>query len=441
MRAAFYTFGCKLNQSESEALASSFRNQGFLIAPADQTADIIIINTCTVTSKSEQKARRIIRKYLLEQPEAVILVTGCYAQLRGDELQNLSEKLIILPHEQKDLLLDLPAVLSGKTGVGQVRKELARLRRKITVSAAGQESSKFRFKAAEYLFHTRPFLKIQDGCDNTCAYCTVPLARGRSVSQDREALVDQVMQLEAAGYREIVLTGVNISLYNSAGSDLADLLAHIIDASEKVRIRLSSLEPDGVSEKLCRVVSSPRICSHFHLPVQSGSKHILQSMKRRYRPEQVSKAAAMLKSVKGDPFIAGDVIVGFPGESDADFEATCSLIENSGFSRLHVFQFSSRPGTAAEGLNDKIPQRIAKERSRALMKLSDDLYRDYISRWNGKTGEALVEGDLYGITDNYLRVILRSDSEEKLKPGVLCRGRLSTAPGNQCILTVSQVLS
>ena len=438
MTVAFHTFGCKLNQSESEALASAFRNQGFLIVPADQPADIIIVNTCTVTSKSEQKARRMIRHYLSQKPAARIIVTGCYAQLRSGDIGAISGDLIVLPHTRKDLLLDLPLLLRSTDDIEQIDSIIEGLSPSPSGREGDSEQRQFRFEAGEYTFHTRPFLKIQDGCSNSCAYCTVPLARGRSVSQSRDTLLRQVERLEAKGYREIVLTGVNISLYNDKGTDLAKLLSALLDASSRMRIRLSSLEPDGITDELLPVLASPRICPHFHLPVQSGSDKILHAMNRRYPAKRVMQAVEQLRKVKDDPFIAGDVIVGFPAEGEDEFNATHSLIEESDFTRLHVFQFSSRPGTAAAEMKQKIPERTAKERSRLLTALSTRLYTSYLKRWDTRTEEALAEKGSQGLTGNYLRVDIVSRSGAPIVPGEVYSGTLSVHNGKDCRLTAER---
>ncbi|MEW5814735.1 MAG: tRNA (N(6)-L-threonylcarbamoyladenosine(37)-C(2))-methylthiotransferase MtaB [Spirochaetota bacterium] len=429
MKIAFYTLGCKLNQYESEALASSFRSQGFLIVPPGRAADIYIINTCTVTSKSDQKARRLIRKLSKEHPDASLIITGCYAELNPESILELGGNISIVPQSQKDLLLDFPVIfkklLSGNDLPGQSRKVIGNLLKSHNEAAA----NRFRFEVSRFTFHSRAALKIQDGCDNLCSYCRVPLARGRSVSLFKREILNRVGRLEQEGYREIVLTGVNISSYFDAGTSLSDLLKLIVTETERVRFRLSSLEPDGITAGLLDVLSEKRICPHFHIPVQSGSDAILTRMHREYTAAQLREIVTRLKTVKAEPFLAADIIVGFPGESDKDFTATLRLVEELEFTKLHVFPYSPRPGTQAARLKDDIPSRVKKERSRVLREISDTMLLEYCKQNRGKTREAVLEGRTghdgttawVGRTENYLPLIITGLPAESPHSGLLLR--------------------
>ncbi|MFP4562215.1 MAG: tRNA (N(6)-L-threonylcarbamoyladenosine(37)-C(2))-methylthiotransferase MtaB [Spirochaetia bacterium] len=429
MRVAFFTLGCKLNQSESEALASSLASRGFFLVEWTEKADLYVVNTCTVTSKSEQKARRIIRKLSRDRPDTAVLVTGCYAQLDPGALDEIGENVVVLAHEDKDTILDLPgsmdpdAIISG-VSPAELRALLAGLRER---REAGQGT--FRYAIDDYTYHSRPFLKIQDGCDNRCAYCRVPLARGGSISLDAATAVERLRKYEAKGCREVVLTGVNISAYHdlSAGIRLPGLIHGLIESTESVRIRLSSIEPDAVDESLARAVADPRVCPHFHLPVQSGSTRVLRLMARKYAADKVREAVELLRGIKEDPFIAGDFIVGFPGETEEDFELSRGLIREIGFSRLHVFPFSPRPGTAAYTARPKVPERISGIRSEELRKLSDELLRDYMDRWIGRRTEMILEEEVEtdtdgsavwrGTTMNYLQLSVAVPPGENLRKG------------------------
>ena len=400
MRAAFTTFGCKLNQFETEALAAAFAAQGFLIVPAGEEAEVYVVNTCTVTSRGEQKARRLIRVLARRHPGSVLLVTGCYAQLGGEELAGLAPNVRVVPQERKDGLLDwprqwveaaaadagaaaaaVPTTADGTstcspsactrtcspTASGAELRALAPSSVPVPAGAAGAlQGDPFRFQVGRYRFHSRAFLKVQDGCDCRCAYCRVPLARGPAVSLEEGEVLRRVRDLEQAGYREVVLTGVNLSAWHSDGRGLAALLGAILAATNALRVRLSSLEPETVDEPLADAVRDPRVCAHFHLPIQSGSAAVLARMRRRYGPQRVREAVRILRAARGEPFLAADVLVGFPGESGEDFTQTVRLIEELELAQLHVFPFSPRPGTAAFGLGSRVPERVRDGRAAAL---------------------------------------------------------------------------
>jgi threonylcarbamoyladenosine tRNA methylthiotransferase MtaB len=431
MRASFHTFGCKLNQFETEALASAFRSRGFsLVEPAGE-AEVYLINTCTVTGKSEQKARRFIRRLARERPAALLVVTGCYAQLDPGALGSLAPNVVVVSQADKSLLLDLPGRLEeeGVRGAGAILRNLS-----ARPARNGPARQPFDFQVERYSFHSRAFLKVQDGCDHRCAYCRVPLARGGSVSLDPDTAVQRIRLLEAAGYREVVLTGVNLSAWRHGDGGLARLLERLLAATAGVRLRLSSLEPETVKPALVEALRQPRICAHFHLPVQSGSDRLLKSMRRRYRAEQVRRAAALLRAARADPFLAADLIVGFPGETEADFRESVALAESLGFAKLHVFPFSPRPGTAAVRLGARVPERVRDERVRVLTELSGRLARAYRGAWIGREVEVVLEerrgegSPWRGFSGNYLPCAVRGVPEgpgpSGLSPGRLVRARI-----------------
>lgn len=437
MRVAFYTLGCKLNQSESEALASSFKNRGFFIGRHDETADIFIVNTCTVTSKAEQKARRVIRQLARKNEESIIVVTGCYAQLDAEVLTGLAPNVVVMGHDRKYQLLDLAACLEQQDSCSAEASTLA-LREGVETclrqfgAQTAEDSGIFRFAADTYSFHSRAFLKIQDGCNHQCAYCRVRLARGASVSLESDQVLARVKELEAHGYREIVLTGVNITEYRDPRDrrfQLPELINLLTSTHGEYRIRLSSLEPEMINEKLLAAVSHPRVCPHFHIPVQSGSDRILKAVHRPYTAAKLRHVVAELRRVKGDPFLAADVIVGLPGESEEDFEATRSLIEEEGFDALHVFPFSPRPGTELYNAPHHVPERIAGERASILRDMAVRYHLRYASNWIGGQVEVLpeeiheIEGRRYwtGLSENYLRIYI---PEEEFSAGEKVQGHL-----------------
>ncbi|MBI9100360.1 MAG: tRNA (N(6)-L-threonylcarbamoyladenosine(37)-C(2))-methylthiotransferase MtaB, partial [Spirochaetaceae bacterium] len=371
MRAAFYTLGCKLNQVETEALISSFKEQGVSIVSSENDADIYVVNTCTVTSKSEQKARRMIRRFSRDRNSSLVIATGCYVQLEEEEVVSLGDNVVTVSLDDKDTILDLAAYIgSYDFAMSELKSRTVHwLQEHLGVSKEGA-GDRFRYSPADFNFHSRAFLKIQDGCDNACAYCRVTIARGGSVSLDASEIIDRLNQLSAKGYREVVLTGVNIDSYRSGGTDLAGLLKMILEETRGFRIRLSSLEPDTLTEEMCSVLAAKRICPHFHLSVQSGSDTILRSMKRRYNSETIRKAVQQLRTVKDDPFIAADIIAGFPGETEEDLDKSMNIITELNFARAHVFPFSPRPGTQAYEMIPKVPERETVKRAQKLRKAS-----------------------------------------------------------------------
>lgn len=437
MKAAFYTFGCKLNQLETEALASSFRSRGFSIVKVNQQADFYIINTCTVTSKSEQKARRLIRSLARNHPRARLIVTGCYAQMNESGLAELADNLVVVPQNRKDTLLDLPGLLLRQAGGAVDLKELPGVSLPpFGDSACGHPV--FRFQVEQFSFHSRAFLKIQDGCDYGCAYCRIPLARGGSVSLNPEEALSRAVKLEKQGYREVVFTGVNITSYNSGGWTLPELITGFLKATSSMRLRLSSLEPEMINEQLVETLSDRRVCPHFHIPLQSGSDRVLMLMGRRYKAKRVSRAVDLLREVKPEAFLAADVLIGFPGESEDDFQATRELVEELGFSKLHVFPFSPRPGTAAEKMKEHTPERIRDQRVKELISLSKELLERYKQRFVGRRVEAILERSSVaavttedrakkwrGLTGNYLKVEIEGIPQNYASAGRLVAAEIT----------------
>lgn len=416
---SFHTLGCKLNQLETESIAQNFAAEGFSVVPWGSAADIYVLNTCTVTSMAEQKARREIRKVLRDRPHACVLATGCYAQLDPEALRTTADladrsRVIVVSGDLKSALLDLPAVVADASCASAELPELLRSWARDRGGGAGAQAGAvdpFRFDANDFSFHSRAFLKIQDGCDNVCAFCRVRLARGRGVSLSAGEILRRLLELESRGYAEAVLTGVNVSRYKDAdGVDFPSLIEFLLRGSSRIALRISSTEPDGVNERFAAAVADPRVRPHFHLSVQSGSDAILRSMRRRYASAQVDRAAALLRSAKGDPFLACDIIAGFPGETEADFGATVDLCRRIGFAWIHAFPFSPRPGTEAAGLPGRVPEREAVRRVDDLMELSRSGRTQFAERQIGSTVSAVVETSRSGaesitaLSENYLRL-------------------------------------
>ncbi|MDR1178382.1 MAG: tRNA (N(6)-L-threonylcarbamoyladenosine(37)-C(2))-methylthiotransferase MtaB [Spirochaetaceae bacterium] len=422
LKLAFITLGCKLNQLESESLASSFVAPGFALALSGEAPDLIIINTCTVTSKADQKARRILRKAARDYPLAAIVVSGCYAELEREKLASLADGVCVLPGSRKYALLELPACIE-KAGQpqGPALKALIRdwAENALTDSGFPVEDEVFRFNPGAFPFHSRAFLKIQDGCNRRCAYCRVPLARGKSRSLAAGEVLARLGALEEKGYAEAVLTGVNINQYRDGDRGLPELLSCLVAGTGRIALRLSSTAVDGVSGAFIEAVGAERIRPHFHLSVQSGSDPILAAMGRPYRAADIVRAVESLRAVKDDPFIAADIISGFPGEREEHFAETYELCAALDFAWIHAFPFSPRPGTAAYTMKGRVPERDAADRVKALTLLAGKGRESYIRRWTGKTVTAVAEKNspaglntVAGITDNYLRVVAVSAGVE-----------------------------
>jgi threonylcarbamoyladenosine tRNA methylthiotransferase MtaB len=437
MKAGFYTLGCKLNQSETEALADAFRRAGHTAVGFDEAADLYILNTCTVTSKSEQKARRVLRK-ILSGFHAPVILTGCYAGVEKNRLAaEFGPGVFVAGMREKPFLSDLAAFLAGRAADTSCAGAVADFFSGIPEGAGGGE---FRLAAARYSFHTRAFLKIQDGCDNRCSYCRVCIARGPSVSLDAEEILRRFRGLEAEGYREIVLTGVNLMAYKSNETGLEGLLEKILAGEERgrARVRISSLEPEGVTESLARVLCHPRICPHFHLPLQSGSDSVLRAMGRRYTRAAALEAVRLLRAAKPGAFIAADIITGFPGETDEDHRLTENLVREMDLAALHVFPFSRRPGTAAWNMGGRVPERVARGRAASLRRLCEESLSRYAAAQTGRGLEVIIEkasaeGAWEGLSENYMTVRGTESIHERRPaavPGDLLRVKIQAAGKN-----------
>jgi threonylcarbamoyladenosine tRNA methylthiotransferase MtaB len=399
MRVCVYTLGCRLNQGESEAVADAFSKNGHTIVSDDEKADFYVVNTCTVTSKAEQKCRRMIRKFASSAPVAV---TGCYAQLNSDEISALSPNVVVFALDRKASLLGLPSYLAEKEEEGVDLLSALRLYH-------GKGDNPFAFDANSFSYHSRAYLKIEDGCDNACAYCRVHVARGRAVDLAPDVIVSRALCLEKEGFHEIMLTGVNLTMYDHRGEGLGALVENLLSAlGPDMRIRLSSMESDHVDDRLIATFSDKRMQPHFHLPIQSASRKVLQRVTRYDDMDHVVSVVRRLREVKDDPFIAADVITGLPGEGEAEFQETYDFFQREHFSMMHVFPFSPRPDTPLFRATDRVPESVRDERAERLRLLAGQLYKEYKDRQAGRGGEVILEqrksGAWYGTTGNYLPV-------------------------------------
>ena len=419
---AILNHGCKLNQYEGESIESSLEKSGFRIVELkhDVHPDVVIVNTCTVTNRSDRKSRNTILRALRNLGEdGLLIVTGCYAQTDGDELKKIDGVGFVIGSEDKAAIPDLIAAhFSGDA------------------SPARSSKGPFDYPVPVSPHRSRVFVKVQDGCDMHCAYCKVPLARGRSVSRDPDAVIGALNSVCEKGYREVVLTGVNIGSYDYNGWKLHRLLSQILEkTSDSLRVRLSSIEPDGFADTLFEVITHHRIMPHFHIPLQSGSDSILKRMNRRCGTGEYMDIVRHIRHVKPDCHIATDVIVGFPGEGDEDYDMTRRVVEEIGFASLHVFRYSPRRGTAAALLGDELTPAQKRERSRKLISVGEGLNYSFRKGYEGSVRDAVFEqkgGAFIGITDNYIRVLVEEsfgDLSRKLLPVRIIKADMDKTTG------------
>ncbi len=431
----FETLGCRLNQDETEGAAYSFSQAGYSVdldsinARSEENPHVIlsVINTCTVTGKAEQKARRLMRLLLEKFPNAPLIVTGCYAELDSNAIKSIGpDRIVVLPGRRKS---DLGRIASR----GLRRFDVPLLEQIILEGAsaapakAGSAVNPFTLFAPVFERHSRSSIKIQDGCNNSCAFCRIHFARGTSVSLAPETVLDRVQTLCANGSSEIVLTGVNLSQYSAPFTDgtqctFAGLLRLLLENTRRVKFRISSFYPQSVTEELCQVIAHERIQPFFHLSIQSGSDTILSAMNRPYKRDAVLRAVSMIKKYKKGCFISCDIIAGFPGETEGDFQQTVDLCSDCGFSWIHAFPFSPRPGTAAEKMKPQIPERIKDQRVKVLTQIAQKGKIEFISSCMGSTFDAVVENSraflkglsdstvYHAVTDNFIHVEFRSSS-------------------------------
>lgn len=408
-RVSFCTLGCKLNFAETSTLERDFLAHHYEVVPFGEPSDVTVINTCTVTAEAERQCRQIIRRAIRQNPKAFIIVTGCYAQLRPEAIARIEGVDVVLGAREKFHLFELIESFQKKEQT------------QVAVSCI-DELQEFgpAFSSTE---RTRAFLKIQDGCDYVCSFCTIPQARGRSRSQPIEATVAQAYQLAELGFKEIVLTGVNIGLYGQEfGKTLLDLLRALDRVDGIERYRISSIEPNLLTDELIAFVAESRaFMPHFHLPLQSGDNFVLGKMRRRYRRELYAERVARIQELLPESAIGVDVIVGFPAETPERFENTYRFLNELACAYLHVFTYSERPGTAAVEQLDRvggqpIPKPERSRRNRMLQALSHKKRHAFYQAHQGQVRPVLWEsaekhGLMYGYTDNYIRVHRRFDPE------------------------------
>jgi len=412
---AFYTLGCKLNYSETSAIGRTFEDRGYAEVKFEEGANIYVINTCSVTEFADKKCRQIVRRALRLSPEAFVVVIGCYAQLKPKEIAEIPGVDLVLGAAEKFRILDFIDDLSKSPDKGMVRAG--------DVKEANQFVNAFSFGD-----RTRSFLKVQDGCNYKCTFCTIPLARGKSRSDTVENVISNAKKIGEAGTKEIVLTGVNLGDFGNGTEVIEgvrpkkeamfiDLIKELDKVEEIERFRISSIEPNLCTDEVIEfVANSERFVPHFHMPLQSGNDKQLRMMSRRYKRELYMQRVEKIKSLMPHACIGVDVIVGFPGETDEDFLETIDFIESLDISYLHVFTFSERANTPASEMEDAVPMEKRKKRNEMLRNLSAkkkaNFYKQYLGRYRDVLFEAhRDETKMTGFTDNYVKVEMSFQAE------------------------------
>ncbi len=434
------TLGCKVNQYESEAIAQSLKAAGWVQADREEPAGLCIVNTCTVTHKAAMQSRQAIRQIIRANPDARIMVTGCYAQTEPDVIGKIQGIHDIVGHSDKhripEMVLDSIAENRKSPSPAVTCHDISheRVFRQLPVTAFGSR--------------TRPFLKIQDGCDAFCTYCIVPHARGRSRSMPPETVLEHITQLKAAGYHEVVLTGIHVGCYGldfSPQSSLYSLLRRIHDSEAIDRVRLSSVEPHELTTDIISLVAeSDILCPHFHIPLQSGDEQILKRMHRPYTRDFFRELVTRIHEQIPHAGIGVDTLIGFPGEDDAAFENTYALIRDLPVTYLHVFPFSPRKGTPAYTFADRVPSEIVKARCQKMRELGLMKKKAFYKSLIGQTVKVLVEGRggpsddfLKGVTPNYVPVLL-SCGQKNMK-NTIVKARINELKDEQVVLVQTEL--
>ncbi|BAK48141.1 hypothetical protein CXIVA_21740 [Clostridium sp. SY8519] len=413
--AALHNLGCKVNSYETDAMQQLLEEAGYQIVPFHERADVYVINTCSVTNVADHKSRQMIHRAKKQNPEAAVVAAGCYVQTSpGQMREDLAVDIILGNNRKNDLIRLLDEYFSEHSRREETEAGEMALEDLVDINSGLQPYEDLKVSGPKE--HTRAFVKIQDGCNQFCSYCIIPYARGRIRSRSVESVIAEVQGLAEQGIQEVVLTGIHISSY---GKDSSDTLLHLIQEVHGIagirRIRLGSLEPRLITEEFARSLAAlPKVCPHFHLSLQSGSAGVLQRMNRHYTPEEFLDKCRILRSVYDHPGITTDIIVGFPQETEEEFRETCAFARQAQFYEVHVFKYSRRDGTKAAAMSGQIPEQEKTRRSHILMGLAEELKRDYLARYEGKTVEVLFEHQterggvrgFEGFTREYVKVFL-----------------------------------
>lgn len=411
-KVAFYTLGCKVNQYETNGMIQDFLKKGYELVSFNEKADIYIINTCTVTNMSDRKSRQMLRQAKKNNNNALVVACGCYVQVAKEEVQQIPEIDFVVGTNEKSRIVELVEE--------RIRDNLS-----IELDDVMKNCTYGDFGNVTYTEKTRAVIKVQDGCDRFCTYCIIPYARGRVRSRNPESIKNEINEIAKKGIKEVVITGIHIASYGKDFKNnykLIDLLEEINKISGIERIRLGSIEPLLITEEfLSRLVKLNKICHHFHLSLQSGCQSTLERMNRRYTIKEFEEIVKMLRKTYSDVILTTDIIVGFPGESEEEFDETYEFLKKIKFYKMHVFKYSPRKGTKASLMENQIPGDIKEKRSNSLIELSEYNEKEYLKKMIGKQLDVLFEekdGEYYkGHTQNYIEVKYKTDEnlENKIK--------------------------
>lgn len=372
---AFKTLGCRLNQFETDSLASEFHEAGYRLVDFEDKADVYVVNTCTVTNQSDKKSRNTVSQTVRKPGDSLVVVTGCMVNNQKEALENQPGTIYYVDNERKTSIFSLVEA--------HHRGEI--------LHPNSLDSDVFNYKPADTTFHTRSLIKIQDGCDNYCTFCIVPFVRGRAISRPVPRIVDNIKKVLEFGYKEIVLTGVNIGRYQHQDINFESLVEKVLDIPGDFRVRISSIEPDGYVDRFLELFEHPKLMPHLHLCLQSGSDPVLLRMRRM---NTLSDFRSIVDKIRGryDDFnLTTDIIVGFPGETETDFQSSVDVVNEIGFSHIHTFKYSIRKGTRAARMSDQVPEKVKTSRSEIIRRIAEENKRKYRTSLIGKTQRVLIE--------------------------------------------------
>ena len=428
-KAASFALGCKVNQYESEAIAELFQEKGYEIVGIDEEADVYVINTCTVTNFGDKKSRQLIRKVKRQNENAIVAVVGCYAQTAPQELMKVEGVNLVIGTKDRAQIVEMVENYKTENGVENHVSDI--MKERVFEPLSIQKLAN----------RTRAYLKIQDGCSQYCSYCIIPYARGPIRSRDPQDVLAEVKRLAENGFKEVVLTGIHVASYGKDRHDtsLLEILRQVHEVEGIERIRFSSIEPNVVTEEFAQAIADmPKVCDHFHLSLQSGCDKTLKEMNRKYDTEKYRQAAATLCKYLPEVALTTDIIAGFPGETEEDFQASYDFAKEIGFAKIHAFPYSPKRGTPAAARKDQLLNAVKAERSHRLIELSDKMADDFIQAYVGKEVEVLYEraigeGIYEGHTTNYIKVKGTSDKD---LTNVICKTKITKAENEELFGTV-----
>ena len=423
-RAAFHTLGCKVNAYETEAMEELLQTAGYDIVPFTEQADVYVVNTCSVTNMAERKSRQMLHRAKKLNPEAVVVATGCYVQVSEEEARaDTAVDLVLGNNQKRQIVTALDAYFEGRAFDD--------------VLADVEKEQYEELEVSTVLEHTRAFVKVQDGCNQFCSYCIIPYARGRVRSRRMENVIAEIKRLAEAGIQEVVLTGIHLSSYGreiDGESHLIELIEAIHPIDGISRIRLGSLEPRIITEEFVgRLKKLHKVCPHFHLSLQSGCEETLKRMNRHYTPEEYYEKCKLLRAAFENPAITTDVIVGFPGETDEEFDKTRQFLEKVHFYEMHIFRYSRRKGTRADKMENQIPEEIKAQRSSILSSLESQMTKEFRTKWTGACVKVLLEerqeingvSYMVGHTPEYIKCAVETDAPDNTIIDAIIEGELT----------------